>query len=309
MRNPSLFSDEVRAEVAACLPTNACCRRAVLSALIRTAGSYHLQRRGEVHVEIDLANGPGARRVVELLREMGAACEIRTRRAQRFDNPQRIEIVCGADPATLAVLRDAGVLSATDAPLTHLPGRLTQRACCRAGYLQGAFIAAGSVAAPRRPAHLEIRTHQSTAAEDLARIARHTGVTLTVRDRGEYAAVYTKRRDNVASLLVVVGAHDAALRLVEGEVVSQARESANRRANAETANLRRQVVTARRQLAAIRRLAASDRLGSLNASLQDAARLRAGHPELAISELAALAVPPLAKPTLARRLRRLEDLA
>ena len=116
--------------------------------------------------------------------------------------------------------------------------------------------------------------------------------------------MYTKRLATLEDLLAHIGASDGMLRLVEGEVVSAARQDANRQANAETANLRRQVVAARRQLSAIglpRRSARSP------PELAAAAALRIEHPELPLAELAALG--DLSKATLAGRLRRLEALA
>ena len=106
------FSEEVREELAsAALPDRACCRRALLCGLVRTAGSYHLRGRGEVHVEVELPAGRPARRAVELLRALGATCQIRTHRERRFHSGQRVEISCAGDPATLEVLHAAGILS------------------------------------------------------------------------------------------------------------------------------------------------------------------------------------------------------
>jgi len=123
-----------------------------------------------------------------------------------------------------------------------------------------------------------------------------------VRERPSHAAVYTKRLATLEDLLAHVGASDGVLRLIEGEVVSAARQDANRQANAETANLRRQVIAARRQLSAIGQLD----LGALPPELAAAAALRMEHPELPLGELAVLG--ELSKATLAGRLRRLEAL-
>jgi DNA-binding protein WhiA len=298
------FSEEVREELASApLPERDCCRRALLSGLIRTAGSYHLRGRGEVHIEVELPAARPARRAVELLRLLGATCEIRTHRERRFQSGQRVEISCAGDDRTLQVLVDAGILSASHAPLARPPARLLARAHCRGAYLRGAFLAAGTVAPPRRPAHLEIRTHDAGAATFLAKVAARDGIALRVRERPSHAAAYTKRLQTLEDLLAHIGASDGVLRLIEGEVVSAARQDANRQANAETANLRRQVVAARRQLSAIGLLD----LGALSPGLAAAAALRIEHPELPLAELAVLG--ELSKATLAGRLRRLEALA
>jgi DNA-binding protein WhiA len=303
------FSESVRDEAAATLPERACCRYALLSSVVRTAGSFHIQGRGETHLEVELAAGPAARRLVELVRGLGGTCSIRTHRERRFGSGQRVDLELGGDAGTRALLRQAGVITATGAPQGRPPGRVTARRCCRAAYLRGAFLAGGSVAPPRRPVHLEVRTHDLDAANDLARIVAIDGDVLRVRERARYAVAYTKRLDTVADLLARIGANDAALQLAEGEVLSQLRGEANRQANAETANLRRQVVAARRQLDAIAALRQHGALASLEPRLREAAELRAEHPELTLGELAAAATPPLSKPTLAGRLRRVEEEA
>ena len=126
------------------------------------------------------------------------------------------------------------------------------RAHCRGAYLRGAFLAAGTVAPPRRPAHLEIRTHDAAAAAFLARVAARDGIALRVRERPSHAAVYTKRLGDARG---PARAHRRQRRRCCGWWRARScrppRQDANRQANAETANLRRQVVAARRQLSAI----------------------------------------------------------
>jgi DNA-binding protein WhiA len=303
------FSEEVRAELAAALPASSCCRRAMAGAIVRTAGSYHLHGHGDVHVEVELGAGPIARRTVELLRGLGAHVEIRSWSERRFRGQHRFGLVVGPDADSIEVLRQIGVLDRARRPVPEPPARLTGRACCRAAYLRGAFVAGGSVAAPRRGAHLEVRTHALPAAQHLAALAAHDGIRLAVRDRGDHAAAYAKRIETIEDLLALIGAGEAAVRLAEGEVVASARADANRRANADTANLRRQVVAARLQLEAIERLRDGPGLEALPRVLTEAAELRLAHPELSLAELAASASPPLAKPTLSARLRRLVELA
>ncbi len=298
------FSEDVREELAGRpVPSSLHCRQALLAGLVRTAGAFHLHGHGEVHVEVSLQSGRPARHAIELLRGLGVTCAIRTHRERRFRGGSRVDIICAGDAHSHRVLQAAGLLTDSLAPAGRPPPSMTARACCRASYLRGAFLAAGSVSAPRRAVHLEIRTHDLDAATDIAALAGRDGLVLGVRDRESYAIAYAKRLETVEDLLALIGAGGAALQLAEGEVVSWAREGANRQANAETGNLRRQVLAARRQLAAIDALD----IGGLSPSLAAAAALRKAHPALPLSELALLGDLP--KPTLAARLRRLVDLA
>ena len=86
------------------------------------------------------------------------------------------------------------------------------------------------------------------------------------------------------------------------------RGSVNRRVNCDAANLDKVVEAAQGQLEAIRRLERSGRLETLPDKLQEAARLRAAHPEDTLSQLAEQCSPPVTKSALNHRLRKLVEL-
>jgi len=199
----------------------------------------------------------------------------------------------------------ASVLSTGLAPLPEPPGRLLQRRCCRASYLRGAFVAAGSVSAPRAPGHLEIRVSEPEGARLVQRVARTDGIPLQVTVRRGQAVVYAKGKPTIRELLAHIGAHDAVLSLDEAEVISRTRERANRATNCDEANLARLGAAARAQAAAI---AALD-LDGLDVHLRQVADLRLRHPDLSLAELGRRARPPLAKSTVAGRMRVLVSAA
>ena len=82
------FAEDVRAELCETLPRADHCRLAQLAGLLRFAGAFHLQGRGDVHVRLDLGSPAAARRAVSLLRERGATCEVRTYHERRFAEVQ-----------------------------------------------------------------------------------------------------------------------------------------------------------------------------------------------------------------------------
>ncbi len=106
-------------------------------------------------------------------------------------------------------------------------------------------------------------------------------------------------------MLALVGAGNAALRLDEHAVVAAIRSEANRLANADQANVKRTVLAAQRQLAAIRRL----ELDALPGKLREIAALRLSHPELSLAELAAKCRPPITKAAAHHRMRLLRGIA
>jgi DNA-binding protein WhiA len=201
-------------------------------------------------------------------------------------------------------MHEIGVLSATLEPLPAPPRRVIARPCCRASYLRGAFVAAGSVSAPRSAGHLEIRAADADAAGVVAGLAGEEGVEMAVARRASHAAAYAKSKVAIRDLLALMGAHDAVLAFEEAAVIAATRERANRVTNFDRANLARLGGAARAQREAI---AALDVAG-LDARLRQVAELRLRHPHLSLAELGRRARPPLPKSTVAGRMRALTAL-
>src|SRR4051812_22174009 len=267
-----MYSNELREELAQIAPTRRCCRLAELSALFHASGAWHL-RRGSVAVHLDLASSAAARRAFALLRDVGVRSEIRTYRRRAFDQATRYQLHADVDSQALAVLREAGVLSSSGAPLERPPRRVVGRSCCRGAYLRGALLGAGSLSGPRDP-HLELRTATRAGAEFVVGVAGREGVVLRVAERRSHAAAYAKGHDAIGDLLAIAGAGRIALALEERAVVAATRAQANRLANADEANLVRTARAAHRQLEAIRTLDPA----SLPGALAEMAELRLRHP-------------------------------
>jgi hypothetical protein len=295
-------SEDLRNELAAIAPARRCCRLAELSALFHASGAWHL-RDGTVAVHLDLVAVAAARRAFTLLRDLGVHSEIRTYRPGAFERSTRYQLHVDVDTRALGVLREAGVLSASGAPLEHPPKRVVGRSCCRAAYLRGATLGGGSLSGPRDP-HLELRTAGAAGARFLADLADREDLPLAVAERRSHALVYAKGHETIVDALALMGANETAMRFEEHAVVAATRSRANRLANADEANLVRTARAAHRQLEAIRALD----LDALPEPLAEVARLRLRHPSAPLSELAARTDPPITKAAAHRRLRAVVDL-
>jgi hypothetical protein len=303
-----ITSEDVREELGRIAPRRECDRRAELSALFHSAGSLHLRGAGDWSLHLDLGSGAAARRAFSLLRDSAIRSEIRTYRRRSFDAATRYQLHVVGDADALRVLAAAGVVDRRHGPLERPPRRVVARSCCRAAYLRGAFLGAGSLSLARSP-HLELRTSSLDSATLLARLARAEGVEFAVVERSTHALAYAKSWEAIESLLALVGATETVLALEERSVVAETRSRANRLANADHANLVRTSRSARRQLVAVERLRDVTGLDALPDPLREAAELRLRHPTESLSELAARADPPASKAALHRRLRAVEDLA
>jgi DNA-binding protein WhiA len=292
------FSEDVRRELVGRRPSRECCRDALLSGLIRGAGSIQVRGHGELAVVLELADPAAARLAFSIVRSRGADAEIVSFRERRLHRRNLVRLRLAGD-RSLQLLHEVGVLSSTLAPLHTPPRRVVGKACCRGSFLRGWFVAAGSVSAPRRPAHLELRAPDDDVAGVLCAIAAEDGFRLRAAPRRSHAIAYTKRRETIRDLLVHIGAQDAALSVDEAEVMARTLERANRLTNCDRANLERSSTAAHRQREAIARLD----LDLLAPALREVAELRLDHPSSSLAELARAAQPPLTKSTVARRMR------
>jgi DNA-binding protein WhiA len=234
--------------------------------------------------------------------------EIRTYRRHAFGQETRYQLHVEGGPQALELLERAGVVDARHVPRERTPKRIISRACCRAAYLRGALLAAGSVSAPPSP-HLEVRSESRAGAEAVAAAATSEGAELRVAERGDHALAYAKGIDRIAGVLAAAGANDAALALQEQAVVGATKARANRLANADHANLVRTGRAAHSQLEAVRRLERARRFGELSPQLREIAQLRLKHPSLSLRELGAKCSPPASKASAHRRLRALIRIA
>jgi len=261
-----------------------------------------------VSVHLDLASSAAARRAFALLRDFDVSSEIRTYRRRAFEQGTRYQLHVPGDRRALQLLHEAGVLTSRLAPSDRPPRRVLARACCRAAYLRGALLGAGSVTGPRAP-HLEIRTANRAGAELLAELAASEDITLRVYERPSHALAYAKGAEPIADLLALTGAGAAALAFDQAGVIAEARARANRLANADHANLVRAGRAAHAQLQAVRLLVRTGDLERLPRPLREIGELRLRHPSATLAELAAKSRPRTTKATAHRRLQKLVRLA
>jgi cell division protein WhiA len=297
------FGERVRRGLVERPPARACCRTAFLSGLVRTAGVLQVRGGGELAVRLTQVDAAVARVVFGLVRAHAGECEIVSYRERRFGRRAVVSLRLHGE-RSLQLLHELGVLSTGLQPLAEPPQRVIGRRCCRAAYLRGALVAAGSVSSPRAPGHLELRAADPAAAEALARVAARDGLRLAVSERRGQALAYTKSKRAIRELLIHVGAHDAALSFDEAEVMAATRERANRLTNCDEANLARLGDAARSQRRALEALD----LERLEPRLRQVAELRLRHPDLSLAELGRRARPALPKSTVANRMRRLLNL-
>ncbi len=176
-------------------------------------------------------------------------------------------------------------------------------------YLREMFLCTGFMNDPVQRYHLEYRCFSEPQAQQLREVLAKRGIHAGMTIRKKYFVVYIKDSEDIVTLLHLMDASVSLMATENARILKEVRNSVNRRVNCETANIGKTVESAGRQLEEIRFLEESGILQTLPALLREAAALRTRHPGASLSELGALANPPVGRSGMNHRLRKLSSLA
>lgn len=304
----SSFTDRVKSELARHRAPRACCRRAELAAILRSAGTFHIVGGARFALEVDVPDAGIARKVYAgLAAGFAEPAEIRILEPGRARPRQRFLI--RVQEAALGPFISSGVLDGAGRLRPGVPSRIVSRRCCAGAYLRGAFLAHGSVSEPHAPVQLEIRSPDRTTAAGILSLTERVGASCRVREHRGAFALYAKEGAGVGRLLAAMGAHNGYLEWEEGAVWKTVRGEANRLANCDEANARRTARAAMEQRAWAEQAFARFGDVGMPPALREVAYLRLANPDATLEELGRLCRPAITKPAVAGRLRRLGRLA
>lgn len=192
----------------------------------------------------------------------------------------------------------------------HLNFPVVENDCCKAAFFRGAFLAGGSVTDPAKGYHLELATMHQVAARECDSLFREVmGFCPKSASRGGSQVIYLKQNEQISDFLTFLGASVAAMGIIEARLEKELNNKVNRRCNCDDANISKVVEAAQEQLSAIRILREKNLFSKLPGKLQLAAQAREENPEANLTELAGLMEPPISKPAMSHRLKRLVEIA
>ena len=214
------------------------------------------------------------------------------------------------DEEKLSLIMDAFGFDPQDTLALYVNYPVVEEDCCKAAFLRGAFLAGGSVTDPGKGYHMEITTtHLSVSRETDVLIREAMSFLPKSARRGGGQVLYLKQSELISDFLTYLGAPVAAMGIMEARLEKELNNKVNRRCNCDDANLSKVVDAAMEQLAAIRTLTEKGQLEHLPEKLKQAARAREENPEASLTELAAMMNPPITKPAMNNRMKRLVQLA
>lgn len=191
----------------------------------------------------------------------------------------------------------------------HLNRNIIEDDCCLAAFLRGIFLAAGTVAGPEKKSHLEIATSHQSLCREVMSLMLDMELSPKMTLRKASAVLYFKDTASVEDFITLIGAPLSAMAIMEAKVEKDLRNTVNRQVNCETANLIKQTDVSAKQVNAIQRMIQKHGEEAFPEKLRDTVKLRLENPSASLSELASMANPPLSKPGLNHRLRKIMEIA
>ena len=291
------FSAGAKAEMCKMFPQKACCALAECFGILLFCNSFHSQ-----NIRIITESREFAQRLPKLFRK---AFGLNFDLLPEFDAPGKL-IFQITDPEKLALIMGAYGFSLQDSLALHVNLPVVEEDCCKAAFLRGAFLAGGSVTDPEKGYHLEITTtHASVSRETYTLLQEVLGFYPKAAKRGGGQVLYLKQSEQISDCLTFLGAPVAAMGIMEARLEKELNNKVNRRCNCDEANTSKVVEAAQEQLAAIRTLREQGKLEHLPQKLFQAAVAREENPAASLTELAAMMEPPITKPAMNHRLKKL----
>ena len=295
------FSAAAKAEICKILPQKHCCALSQCFGILLFCNSFH---------------GEGIKIITES-REFAGILPRLFKKAFNLsfdlqpENPEDRKMTFAfTDGKKIARIMEAFGFSQEDTLSLHINFPVVEEECCKASFLRGAFLAGGSVTAPSKGYHMELSTTHQIVARECEYLMREVmGFPPKTAARSGCQVLYIKQSEQISDFLTYLGAPVAAMGIMEARLEKELNNKVNRRCNCDDANISKVVEAAQEQLTAIRVLRERGTLETLPQKLRQAAEAREKHPSAALTELAGMMDPPITKPAMNHRLKRLLELA
>ncbi|ABB15154.1 DNA-binding protein WhiA [Carboxydothermus hydrogenoformans] len=300
------FARETKEELAHIIPQKSCCQRAELGAYVKMLGDLGISNK-KLKLSLKTPLSFLARKILILLKNNGFKTKTLVQDHGRLSqkNFYYIEVEEHVDE----LLKEYGFIDEKGNLSNRINENYIKNDCCRRSFLRGVFLAGGSLNDPAGDYHLELNLPDEAFARQVSKVLQKYHFTFRLLKRKTAPFLYLKDAEQILSFLSLIGAHQSLLKFENVRVVKEVRNQVNRLVNCETANIKKAVKTAVKQIKDIEYIAEKIGLDNLEPALKEIALLRLDNPDLSLKELGSLLTPPLTKSGVNHRFRKLELIA
>ncbi len=304
------FSSEVKDELSRQSTAARHCQIAEIAAIISMCGRILISENDEYIVKIHTENVAVARKYFTLLKKTyNIDTEISIRRSRKMC---MYTIIISRHADAMRVLKASKLIDDYGMICENLSihdNLIIQKDCCKRAFIRGAFLAAGSISAPEKFYHFEIVCSTMEKALQIQNIILYFDIDGKIVERKRHFVVYIKEGSGIVDILNVMEAHIALMNLENVRILKEMRNSVNRKVNCETANLKKTVSAAVKQIEDIKYIQSMAGLSILSENLEEMALIRLENPEASLKELGDMLTPTVGKSGVNHRLRKISEIA
>ena len=288
------FTEEIKYELTSVQLSDECCKRATLSAFIRTSGSV-VSRNGKFGFEIVTENEGTAEYISDMLESsFGLHLTVSGAKFDVLSGRDKLTFECVGDDAQ-KLLVSLGVVSInSDGAYLNfgIDEKVIEKDCCKIAYIKGAFLGGGSCTLPDEDAlsrtgyHFEIVFSNKVAASDFCELLCGFEILAKLVSRKDCAVVYVKSKEVISDILNVISAEKCLEKLNKIVELKDKTNNENRVNNCSVSNIDKTVTASVKQVRAITVIADTIGLQSLDKLLFDVAEARLADTNASMQELA-----------------------
>lgn len=307
------FSSKVKSELSRQSTNARHCQIAELTAIISLCGRIVISVTDKYMIKIHTENIAVARKCFTLLRKtFNINTEISIRQNNSVLNSRMYSVIISRYEDARKVLEATKLIDENNEiseNLSIVNNVIVMQECCKRAFLRGAFLASGSISDPEKFYHFEIVCATEKKAVQLQEIIKHFRIDAKIVERKRHFVVYIKEGSGIVDILNVMEAHVALMEFENIRIVKEMRNSVNRKVNCETANLKKTVSAAVKQIEDIVYIRDTIGLSGLSEGLELVARARLDNPDASLKELGSMLNPPVGKSGVNHRLRKICEIA
>lgn len=295
------FSSAAKAEICRALPQKKCCALAECFGILLFCNSF-----GADGIRIITESREFAQNLPKLFRKaFGIAFDV----LPDMESTGKLVFQIASHEKLSAIMNSFG-FDINDTLSLHVNLPIVEEDCCKVSFMRGAFLAGGSVTDPAKGYHMEITTtHILVARETNALMRELLDLSPKTAERNGGQVLYIKQSELISDFLTLLGAPVAAMGIMEARLEKELNNKVNRRCNCDDANTSKVVEAAQEQLVAIRILRERGLVSKLPIKIQQAIEAREKNPEASLTELAGMMTPPITKPAMNHRLKKMVELS
>lgn len=257
--------------------------KAQLCALFQIRASLHMNWQG-MYLSFQVENANIAKHVFQLLKQnyqVDPRLSVLKKMQLKKNNIYRIQVYEKASE----ILDDLGIM--TDTGLHYTPSSKLIRSEKNArAYLQGCFLASGSINDPKKANyHMEITCSNQDLAHSIQKLMERFYLPAKIIQRKNLYVVYMKAGDKIADFLRLCNASDALFEFEDSRIQRDLYNQITRLDNCELANEMKTMKAAKKQLEYIEILEQNKSKVKVSQKIQNVMNIRKKFPDANMNEL------------------------